>query len=81
MSRRNHKDMRVGKELQEILEHCHMGPVRGHYGADITARKIFESGFYWPTIFKDKECCRENVPYDLMMLVEDSNISSRNQCP
>ncbi|GKB56068.1 putative nucleotidyltransferase, ribonuclease H [Tanacetum coccineum] len=33
-----------GKELQEILEHCHMGPAGGHYGADITARKIFESG-------------------------------------
>ncbi|GKA15027.1 reverse transcriptase domain-containing protein [Tanacetum coccineum] len=41
------------RELKEILEHCHMGPTRGHYGADITARKVFESGFYWPTIFKD----------------------------
>ncbi|GKB59415.1 reverse transcriptase domain-containing protein [Tanacetum coccineum] len=28
-----------GKELQEILEHCHMRPTRGHYRADITARK------------------------------------------
>ncbi|GJU46383.1 putative nucleotidyltransferase, ribonuclease H [Tanacetum coccineum] len=42
-----------GKEMQEILEHCHTGLTRGHYKADITARKIFESGFYWPTIFKD----------------------------
>nr|GEY87405.1 reverse transcriptase domain-containing protein [Tanacetum cinerariifolium] len=42
-----------GKELQKFLEHCHMGQARGHYGADITTRKIFESGFYWPTIFKD----------------------------
>ncbi|GJW94654.1 reverse transcriptase domain-containing protein [Tanacetum coccineum] len=42
-----------GKELQEILEHCHKGTVGGHYRADITARKIFESRFYWPTIFKD----------------------------
>ncbi|GKC42126.1 reverse transcriptase domain-containing protein [Tanacetum coccineum] len=40
-------------EEKEILEHFHMGPAGGHYGADITARKIFESGFYWPTIFKD----------------------------
>ncbi|GJV38109.1 reverse transcriptase domain-containing protein [Tanacetum coccineum] len=30
-----------------------MGPAGGHYGADIIARKIFKSGFYWPTIFKD----------------------------
>ncbi|GJS55102.1 reverse transcriptase domain-containing protein [Tanacetum coccineum] len=42
-----------GKELQEILEHCHTGPTRGCYGADISARKIFESRFYWPTIFRD----------------------------
>ncbi|GJX78261.1 reverse transcriptase domain-containing protein [Tanacetum coccineum] len=42
-----------GKELHEILEHCHKGPTGGHYGADITARKIFKSGFYWPTIFTD----------------------------
>ncbi|GJV52813.1 reverse transcriptase domain-containing protein, partial [Tanacetum coccineum] len=42
-----------GKEMQEILEHCHTGPTGGHYEADITARKIFESGFYWPTIFRD----------------------------
>ncbi|GJZ87584.1 reverse transcriptase domain-containing protein [Tanacetum coccineum] len=41
------------KELHEILEHCHARPTGGHYGADITARKVFEAGFYWPTIFKD----------------------------
>ncbi|GKE89285.1 reverse transcriptase domain-containing protein [Tanacetum coccineum] len=38
---------------REILEHCHKGPARGHYKADITAKKIFKTGFYWPTIFKD----------------------------
>ncbi|GJU62784.1 hypothetical protein Tco_1244619 [Tanacetum coccineum] len=42
-----------GKELHEILEHCHTGPVGGHYGVYITARKVFQAGFYWPTIFKD----------------------------
>ncbi|GKE44470.1 reverse transcriptase domain-containing protein, partial [Tanacetum coccineum] len=42
-----------GKEMQELLEHCHTGPTGGHYRADIIARKIFESGFYWPTIFRD----------------------------
>ncbi|GJW48179.1 reverse transcriptase domain-containing protein [Tanacetum coccineum] len=31
-----------GKELHEILEHYHTGPTRGHYGANITARKVFE---------------------------------------
>ncbi|GKB32366.1 hypothetical protein Tco_0871767, partial [Tanacetum coccineum] len=42
-----------GKELREILEHCHTGPAGGHYEADIIAKKIFELGFDWPTIFKD----------------------------
>ncbi|GJW76475.1 reverse transcriptase domain-containing protein [Tanacetum coccineum] len=28
-------------------------PTGGHYGANYTARKIFDSGFYWPTIYKD----------------------------
>nr|GEZ57467.1 hypothetical protein [Tanacetum cinerariifolium] len=41
------------KELHEILKHCHTEPTRGHYGDYITARKVFKSGFYWPTIFKD----------------------------
>ncbi|GJR07784.1 reverse transcriptase domain-containing protein [Tanacetum coccineum] len=43
----------VGKELREILEHCHMGLAGGHYEANITAKKVFNLGFYWPTIFKD----------------------------
>ncbi|GJT95145.1 reverse transcriptase domain-containing protein [Tanacetum coccineum] len=25
----------------------------GHYGANYTAIKVFDSGFYWPTIYKD----------------------------
>ncbi|GJW52088.1 reverse transcriptase domain-containing protein, partial [Tanacetum coccineum] len=42
-----------GEESHEILEHCHTGSTGGHYGDDITTRKVFESGFYWQTIFKD----------------------------
>ncbi|GJW20274.1 reverse transcriptase domain-containing protein [Tanacetum coccineum] len=29
------------------------GPTGGHYGANFTAKKIFDAGFYWPTIYKD----------------------------
>nr|GEY12395.1 reverse transcriptase domain-containing protein [Tanacetum cinerariifolium] len=32
---------------------CHSGPTGGHYGANYTAKKVFDSGFYWPTIYKD----------------------------
>ncbi|GJT76691.1 reverse transcriptase domain-containing protein [Tanacetum coccineum] len=42
-----------GKEALEILEACHNGPTGGHHGANYTAKKIFDSGFYWPTIYKD----------------------------
>ncbi|GKA49598.1 reverse transcriptase domain-containing protein [Tanacetum coccineum] len=35
-----------GKELGENLEHCHMGPTGSHYRTDITARKVFEAGFF-----------------------------------
>ncbi|GJW28301.1 reverse transcriptase domain-containing protein [Tanacetum coccineum] len=26
---------------------------RGHHGANLTAKKVFDSGFFWPTIYKD----------------------------
>ncbi|GKD15220.1 reverse transcriptase domain-containing protein [Tanacetum coccineum] len=39
-----------GQEALDILKACHSGPTGGHYGANYTARKIFDSGFYWPTI-------------------------------
>ncbi|GJV29046.1 reverse transcriptase domain-containing protein [Tanacetum coccineum] len=28
------------------------GPTGGHHGANYTARKVFDSGFFWPTIYK-----------------------------
>nr|GFA93975.1 reverse transcriptase domain-containing protein [Tanacetum cinerariifolium] len=42
-----------GKEALDILEACHNGPTVGHHGANLTAKKIFDSGFFWPTIYKD----------------------------
>nr|GFA45022.1 hypothetical protein [Tanacetum cinerariifolium] len=42
-----------GQEAINILNACHSGPTRGHYGASYTAKKVFDSGFYWPSIYKD----------------------------
>ncbi|GJS00844.1 reverse transcriptase domain-containing protein [Tanacetum coccineum] len=42
-----------GKEAIDILTACHSGPTGGHYGANYTAKKVFDSGFYWPTIYRD----------------------------
>nr|GFC62807.1 reverse transcriptase domain-containing protein [Tanacetum cinerariifolium] len=42
-----------GQEAIDILKACHSGPIGGHYGASYTAKKVFDSGFYWPSIYKD----------------------------
>nr|GEY78985.1 reverse transcriptase domain-containing protein [Tanacetum cinerariifolium] len=43
----------AGQEAIDILKACHSGPNGGHYGANYTAKKVFDPGFYWPTIYKD----------------------------
>nr|GFC23565.1 reverse transcriptase domain-containing protein [Tanacetum cinerariifolium] len=43
----------AGKEAIDILNACHSGPTGGHYGANYTAKKVFDSGVYWPSIYKD----------------------------
>nr|GFB81820.1 reverse transcriptase domain-containing protein [Tanacetum cinerariifolium] len=43
----------AGKEAIDILNACHSGPTGGHYEANYTAKKFFNSCFYWPTIYKD----------------------------
>ncbi|XP_016195269.1 uncharacterized protein LOC107636262 [Arachis ipaensis] len=40
-------------EMRDILWHCHGSPYDGHFGPERTAAKVLQSGFYWPTIFKD----------------------------
>nr|GEV18595.1 reverse transcriptase domain-containing protein [Tanacetum cinerariifolium] len=42
-----------GKEALDILEACHNGPTGGHHGVNLTTKKVFDSGFFWPTIYKD----------------------------
>nr|GEZ37515.1 reverse transcriptase domain-containing protein [Tanacetum cinerariifolium] len=43
----------AGKEAIDILNACHSRPTGGHYGTNYTTKKVFDSGFYWPTIYKD----------------------------
>ncbi|GJT07552.1 reverse transcriptase domain-containing protein [Tanacetum coccineum] len=31
---------------------CHNKPTGGHHGANYTAKKVFDSDFYWPTIYR-----------------------------
>ncbi|GJW67918.1 reverse transcriptase domain-containing protein [Tanacetum coccineum] len=42
-----------GKEAMNILEACHHGPTRGHHGPNYTTKKVFDSAFFWPIIYRD----------------------------
>ncbi|GJU41437.1 reverse transcriptase domain-containing protein [Tanacetum coccineum] len=42
-----------GQEAVDILTACHNGPTGGHYGANYTTKKVFDSGFFWTTIYRD----------------------------
>ncbi|GJU15728.1 reverse transcriptase domain-containing protein [Tanacetum coccineum] len=42
-----------GQEAIDILKACHNGPTGGHHGPNYTAKKVFDSGFYWPIIYHD----------------------------
>ncbi|GKD76346.1 reverse transcriptase domain-containing protein [Tanacetum coccineum] len=42
-----------GLETRTILDQCYHGPTGGHYGPSVTAKKVLDSGFYWPKIIKE----------------------------
>ncbi|GJZ26691.1 reverse transcriptase domain-containing protein, partial [Tanacetum coccineum] len=66
-----------GPETRTILDQCQHGPTGGHYGPNITAKKVLDSGFYWPTIIKEA--------HTLVRLCEEcqktGNISKRDEMP
>nr|GEV69922.1 reverse transcriptase domain-containing protein [Tanacetum cinerariifolium] len=41
------------QEAVDNLKACHNGPTEGHHGPNYTAKKVFDSVFYWPTIYRD----------------------------
>ncbi|GJX93568.1 reverse transcriptase domain-containing protein [Tanacetum coccineum] len=67
----------AGNEILKILAHYHSGPTGGHHSASITRKKVYESRFYWPSIFKDAK--------DYMIRCDacqrSGNISSRSEMP
>mgnify|MGYP005849907311 CR=1 FL=1 len=40
-------------EQGQILWKCHSEAYEGHHAGDRIAHKVLQSGFYWPTLFKD----------------------------
>nr|GEV06430.1 reverse transcriptase domain-containing protein [Tanacetum cinerariifolium] len=41
------------QEAMDILLACHHGLTEGHHGPNYTAKKVFDFGFFWPTIYRD----------------------------
>ncbi|GJU26691.1 reverse transcriptase domain-containing protein [Tanacetum coccineum] len=73
----------AGQEAIDILKACHSGPTGGHYGANYTAKKVFDSGFYWPTIYRDAhdlvtrcDTCHWDLPFELMCDASDYAIGA-----
>ncbi|GJW12400.1 reverse transcriptase domain-containing protein [Tanacetum coccineum] len=42
-----------GQEAIDILTSYHNRHTGGHHGANYTAKKVFDVGFFWPTIYRD----------------------------
>ena len=50
-------------EFESVLTFCHTLACGGHFSAKRTARKVLESGLFWPNLFRDahefcKKCSR-----------------------
>nr|GFB50430.1 reverse transcriptase domain-containing protein [Tanacetum cinerariifolium] len=69
----------AGKEAIDILNACHSRPTGGHYGANYIAKKVFDLGLYWPSIYNDafelvKRCdsCQrqDEMPHNFIQICE-----------
>ncbi|CAM8940723.1 unnamed protein product [Rhodiola kirilowii] len=64
-------------EIASVLSFCHEHACGGHFGPRRTARKILDSGFFWPSIVQDSyEHCKK---CDKCQRV--GNITARNEMP
>nr|GEU80259.1 reverse transcriptase domain-containing protein [Tanacetum cinerariifolium] len=66
-----------GQEAIDILKACHYGPTGGHHGPNYRAKKVFDSGFYWPTIYRDAQDLVKNCD----VCQRQGKISQRDEMP
>ncbi|BBN70425.1 hypothetical protein Prudu_1472S000500, partial [Prunus dulcis] len=64
-------------DFKSILEFCHSHACGGHFGAKKTASKVLQSGFFWPTLFKDAYVFCASCDRCQRM----GNLHARNQMP
>ncbi|RVW79468.1 Transposon Ty3-G Gag-Pol polyprotein [Vitis vinifera] len=64
-------------EQQGILSHCHENACGGHFASQKTAMKVLQSGFTWPSLFKDTHIlCRSCDKCQRL-----GKLTKRNQMP
>ncbi|CAH9125887.1 unnamed protein product [Cuscuta epithymum] len=64
-------------EITHIIEFCHSYACGGHFGPKRTAMKILESGFWWPSLFRDAHGFCQSCDN----CQRAGNISRRNEMP
>ncbi|XP_062006012.1 uncharacterized protein LOC133723212 [Rosa rugosa] len=64
-------------EFKDILSFCHAKNCGGHFGSKKTALKVLESGFFWPSLFKDAHAFCMTCD----RCQRTGNLGSRNQMP
>ena len=65
------------EEVHSILSHCHSSAYGGHASSSKTAAKVLQSGFFWPTIFKDAHAFVQSCD----QCQRTGNISRHNEMP
>ncbi|RVW21141.1 Transposon Ty3-I Gag-Pol polyprotein [Vitis vinifera] len=58
------------QEKHGILSHCHGNECGGHFASQKTAMRVLQSGFWWPSLFKDahevsKGCDKLHGPFPM----------------
>nr|GEU69565.1 hypothetical protein [Tanacetum cinerariifolium] len=66
-----------GKEVYDILKACHEGPTGGYHGANFIAKKVFDVGFFLPTIYRDAH----NLVKSCDICQRQGKISQRDEMP
>nr|GEW97867.1 reverse transcriptase domain-containing protein [Tanacetum cinerariifolium] len=66
-----------GQEVNDILKASHEGLTEGHHGANFTSKKVFDAGFFWPTIYRDAH----NLVKSCDSCQRQGQISQRDEMP
>jgi len=67
----------ASEEANSIMWHCHSSAYGAHHSGEITTEKILQSGFWWPTLFKN---CQDFVR-QCDKCQRTGNICKRNEMP